>query len=113
VSTGFVLLSPDDPVLRLRTSFPEFWSDLLEYADADTPYLLYSAFGNLLLQRRNDADLWKRAYRFFDDVADKGTTADRDLLTQSFDRLWDSDMKETVEENLGSSANLLFQCSKL
>lgn len=46
-STGFTISSSDDEVLWLQTSFPDIWSNLLEYADPDTPYLLYSDFAEV------------------------------------------------------------------
>jgi hypothetical protein len=64
VSTDFVIVPREDPALRLLASFPELWNELLEQADPDEPYLLYFCFADLLLQRRSDTELWKRAYRF-------------------------------------------------
>lgn len=111
--TDFTIIKPaEDPVLRLQTSFPDIWNDLLEHADPDTPRLMYFAFAGLLLDCRDNKDLWKRAYRFFDDIAERGDPAAHDVLTEAFDRLWDSDMREEVEQHLGSAARTLFQQSK-
>jgi hypothetical protein len=113
VSTDFIIVKPnDDPVMRLRTAFPDMWSDLLDCADPDTPHLMYSAFADLLLQDRDNENLWSRAYRLFDEIAERGDASWRELLGEAFDRLWDSDKREDVEQHLGSTARTLFRRSE-
>jgi len=114
VNTGFTIVKPDDdPVSRLRTSFPDLWDDLLTRADPDTPHLLYFAFADLLMERRDDTDLWDRVYRFFDEIAEGRDGAAHDVLAEAFDRLCDSDMRDEVETHLGAAAKALYQRSKL
>jgi hypothetical protein len=114
VSTGFIIVkSAADAVARLRTSFPDLWNDLLERADPDAPYLLYFALADLLVERRDNADLWRRAYRFFDEIAEGCDATAHDVLAEAFDRLCDSDMRDGVENHLGSAAKALYQRSKL
>jgi hypothetical protein len=114
VSTGFIIVTPnDDAIGRLRAAFPDIWNDLLEVSDPDTPFLLYFAFAELLLARRGDTELWQRAYRFFDEVAECSGGEVSSVLTEAFDRLWDSEMRDVIDKNLGSVAQRLFRCSKI
>jgi hypothetical protein len=108
-----IVQSGGDPIIALRAAFPEIWNELLECADPDAPHLMYFAFADLLLLRRDDADLWRRAYRFFDEVAERGDAAAHDVLEEAFDRLWDSDVGEEVQEHLGPAARAIFQRSRL
>jgi hypothetical protein len=113
VSTDFIIVKPDDdPILRLRTAFPDIWNDLLDCADPDTPYLMYFALADLLLQRHDNKNLWSRAYRFFDEIAERGDATSQELLGEAFDRLWDSDKRDEVEQHLDSTARTLFRHSK-
>jgi hypothetical protein len=111
--TDFTIVASDDAVVRLRASFPDIWSDLLESADPDTPSLLYFAFGCFLLDHRGNSALWSRAYRFFDDVAEGGSAEVKNILTEAFDRLSDSDIRAEVEKSLGPAAQHLFRRSSL
>jgi hypothetical protein len=113
MSMDFTIVGSNDAVERLRTSFSDLWNDLLEQADPDHPYLLYFAFAELLLGRRGSTELWQRAYRFFDEVAEGGSAEAKNILTEAFDRLSDSEMRTEVEKNLGSAARHLFRLSKL
>jgi hypothetical protein len=114
LSTGFLIVNPAaDPVARLRAAFPDLWSDLLERADPETPRLLYFAFADLLLERRHDPDLWNRAYRFFDETAECRDATAHDVRGEAFDRLCDSEMRDAVEDHLGSAARALLQRCKL
>jgi hypothetical protein len=114
LSTGFIIVNPAaHPVARLRASFPDLWSDLLERADPETPRLLYFAFADLLLERRHDPDLWNRAYRFFDETAECRDATAHELLGEAFDRLCDSEMCDEVADHLGFAARTLLQREKL
>ena len=112
LSTGFIIVeSADRPVDLLRASFPDLWSELLERADPDTPRLMYFAFADLLVEHRHNMDLWSRAYRFFDQIAGLRDATAHDILREAFDRLWDSEMRDEVQDHLGSAARSLFQRS--
>jgi hypothetical protein len=112
LSTGFINVdSSDDPVHLLRAFFPDLWSDLLKRAYPDTPGSMYFAFADLLVERRRDSGLWSRAYRFFDQIADFRDSMAHDVLKEAFDRLWDSETRDQVQNHLGSAARSLFQRS--
>jgi hypothetical protein len=113
VSTDFILLPKDDGVERLRSAFSDIWADLLEWADVDTPYLLYSAFADFLLQHRDNQELWERACRFFDVLANKSDSSLHYALTGAFERLRDSDISAAVESRLGAAAKGLFRDCRL
>lgn len=87
--------------------------DLLKAADPDTPGLMYFAFADLLLERRFNTYLWKRAHRFFDDIAELTFAAAHDVLAEAFELLWDLDVRDEVEEHRGSARRALFQRSNL
>ncbi len=72
---------------------------------------MYFAFAELLVEHRRDTDLWNRAYRFFDQIADLRDTTAHDVLGEAFDRLWASEMRDEVQDHLGSAASSLFQRS--
>jgi len=55
MGSGFTLKPRADLVDRLRTSFPDLYDQLLEWADPDTPHLMYFAFAGLLLECRDNA----------------------------------------------------------
>jgi hypothetical protein len=114
VSTGFVIIPPDDVVGRLREAFPDLWAELLEQAFPDASFMMYSAFAELLLQRRDDEALWERAYRFFDQVSERGGTDSKEVLRGgTFERLCDSDISDTIEKRLGRQARALFRSCRL
>ena len=106
---NFIIIPQDDPAERLRAAFPDIWDELLTYyADADTPYLLYSGFAHWLLEHDGEA-IWARAYHFFNEIAESGS----DTLTATFEQLCDSDRAEKVAQNLSASARSLFDRCKL
>ena len=113
MGSGFTLKPRANPVDRLRTSFPDIYDQLLEWADPDTPHLMYFAFAGLLLERQTTPRLWQRAYRFFDELAESGDTRLEDVLSEAFDRLGDSDARDQVDNHLGSAARTLFHRSNL
>ena len=110
---GLIIIPSDDPIARLRSTFPEIWEDLLERADPDTPFLMYSGLAELLLQRRSDGVLWTRAYGFFEEMATNGDTYSKEILMGALETLQDSDISDTVDKRLGQTAQALFRSCKL
>lgn len=53
---------------------------LLEQADADSPYLLYGAFTSWLLRHTDSRDQWRRAYQFFNELAESGDSDLENLM---------------------------------
>jgi hypothetical protein len=109
VSSEFTIGPSVDPVEPLRTSFPDIWNSLLEYADPDTPFLMYSGLGYVLLERRDDEALWARAYRFFEEVANRPDQTVKECLAGTFERLCDSDISDAIEKRLGRKSRNLFR----
>lgn len=108
MDTGFVRIEAEDPTSRLKQDFPDVFADLLERAYEDTPYLLYFAFGELLLERRDDVELWRRAFRFFNDIAEGTDVTHHEILQEALVPLWDSDLREVVRSGLRAAGRNLF-----
>jgi hypothetical protein len=113
VSSQFTVVPSGDPVEPLRTLFPDIWNSLLEYADPDTPFLMYSGLGEVLLERRDDEALWARASRFFEEVVNQPDQTVKDCLAGTFERLSDSDISDAIEKRLGRESRKLFRRCRL
>lgn len=111
---NFIIVVPSvDAVERLRSSFPSVWPEVLEYAYPDSPTLIYAGLAEILLQHRDDSDLWERAYRFFNEMAATGDASLEYALTGAFERLCDSDMAADVDARLDGAARSLFRKCRL
>ncbi|MBI2687706.1 MAG: hypothetical protein HYX27_15455 [Acidobacteria bacterium] len=105
---GVVLIRGRDPIVMLRSRFPDFFASLPFHVDNDEPYFAYETFADHLRQRRTDEVLWDRACSLFDDIAAKDPSLHELLSVAVFDPLCSSpELSFLLKSKLGPAAQKL------
>lgn len=105
VEPNFIIVPQPDPIEVLLAAFPE--------DDEETnlgPYYLYARLVDYLVKGRNNEELWKRAYTFFDSLASGGPNLEDLLVIEIFEGMYEHpELISRLKGNLGASALKLFE----
>jgi hypothetical protein len=101
--TNFVIIPAPDPAVVLWDSFPEL-REQLEETDMGA-YYLYDRFAEHLISRSQDSLLWRRAYEFFESLANGHANLQDLLVIGIFETMsTDRELIARLEKNLGPGA---------
>lgn len=106
MTTDFILVPRHDPLKLLHDHFPDLINILDEELDDDGVYYVYARFAESLLRNLHDEDLWARAIKFFDALAEtKDSECEKVLVIEIFDILCDNPVAHArLRKSLGETA---------
>jgi hypothetical protein len=100
---NFIIVEGADPLSYLWRAFPELRTEL-DNGDSET-YCIYARFADHLASHRQDAELWRRSYDFFERLAAGGGSLADVLTVGVFESLCDHpELVQRLRSNLGPLA---------
>jgi hypothetical protein len=100
---NFIIVQGADPLSYLWRAFPDLQAEL-DDGDSEA-YIIYSQFADYLASHRNDDELWRRSYDFFESLAAGGGSLSEILVIGLFEKLCDdSELAQRLRSKLGPLA---------
>jgi hypothetical protein len=103
---NFIIVPGADPLSYLWRAFPELRNELND-GDSES-YYIYDRFADYLALHRDDDQLWRRSYAFFESLALGGGSLQDILVIGLFEPLCENAvLAERLKNNLGPVARKL------